>query len=154
MMTRRDGLWVAAALGLVLAACERQPEGPAQGEQGEGSIERLTQEMDHAIDRAGEVAQEQGNRFIADAEARLRQMRESLAEARKREDLGEEVRGRLARAADVLEQDIARLEGELRRLRDGGADAWRDLGPRVREAFDDLSRSFERFRQEYVRQRR
>jgi hypothetical protein len=77
MMTRRDGLWVAAALGLVLAACERQPEGPAQGEQGEGSIERLTQEMDHAIDRAGEVAQEQGNRFIADAEARLRQMRDT-----------------------------------------------------------------------------
>lgn len=143
----------AAMAALLLAGCE--PAGEPAGRAGEenGTLERLGKEMDEAIDKAEDVAREQGNRFIESAEMRLREMREDLADARRREEFAEEARGRFNAAAEQLEEDIKDLEGELRRLRAAGAEAWRDSAPRIREAMEDLSASFERFRETYLRPR-
>jgi hypothetical protein len=138
-------------LALTLAGCEPQQPQPTGEAQPDGTVGRLTQEMDRAIDRADDIAREQGSRFIDEAQLRLRQMRDRLANAEMREDLSEEGRSRFRAAAAKLREDIRNLETRLEELRGRGAGAWREAAPQFREAMNELGESFETFRRSYLR---
>jgi polyhydroxyalkanoate synthesis regulator phasin len=138
---------------LAAAGCEPPQQPPANGTQptSSGTLGRLVQDLDRVVDRAGEVAREQSTRFIDEAQLRLRQMRQQLEDAEKREDLSEEARARFRTTAARLREDIRNLEGQLEGLRGRGAEAWRDAAPRLRQSMQDLGATFDRFRQEYLR---
>lgn len=140
---------------LALAGCEpidEQQENGRAGTQQNGALDRLIEELDGTIDQAHDVSREHANRFIEEAELSLRRMRESIADARKRDDLTDEARGRIHAAAEQLEHDISRMDEELRRLRAEGATAWDRIGPRMQNAKTDLMASYERFKQTLLRE--
>jgi septal ring factor EnvC (AmiA/AmiB activator) len=145
-----------AAFGLsialvALAGCEPQ-QPPPIGEATDGStVDRLTQEMDRAVDRADDIAREKGSRLIDEARERLARWRKQLEDAEVREDLSQDARARFASARDKLREDLRNLEERLEELRGRGAAAWTEAAPEFRRAMDNLGDSFREFRTTFLR---